>query len=158
MSPYSTGPVEPTDQALVDYISEAKKRGLSDLQIKKLLVEHNWKEDKVNRAIEAINSIQAFAPRFNANNHASTNHVSNNNQGSNSKNQVSNSKDQVSKNQVSLFLSNEMMQELDKRAKKNMMTVSELIEEILRKSSVSYKQGSSSSSEPENLDDPVSII
>ena len=42
----------------------------------------------------------------------------------------------VNKNQVTLFLSDELMSILEKRAKKNMFTVSEQIEDILRRSTV----------------------
>jgi hypothetical protein len=42
----------------------------------------------------------------------------------------------VNKNQVTLFLSDELMSVLDKRAKKNMFTVSEQIEDILRRSTI----------------------
>lgn len=40
------------------------------------------------------------------------------------------------KNQVTLFLSDELMSTLEKRAKKNMLTVSEQIEDILRRSTI----------------------
>ena len=42
----------------------------------------------------------------------------------------------VNKDQVTLFLSDELMSVLDKRAKKNMFTVSEQIEDILRRSTI----------------------
>jgi hypothetical protein len=58
-----------------------------------------------------------------------------------------------SKNQVNIFLSDELLDILEKRAKKNMQTVSEQIEEILQKSCVNYKGKSSSTSLPEKLDD-----
>jgi hypothetical protein len=57
-----------------------------------------------------------------------------------------------SKNQVSIFLSDDLLKLIDKRAKKNMQTISEQIEDILRKSCVQYKNGTSSSSS-EKLDD-----
>ena len=42
----------------------------------------------------------------------------------------------ISKNQVTLFLSDELIKILEKRAKKNMFTVSEQIEDILRRSTI----------------------
>jgi hypothetical protein len=42
----------------------------------------------------------------------------------------------ANKNQVTLFLSDELMNILEKRAKKNMFTVSEQIEDILRRSTI----------------------
>jgi hypothetical protein len=43
------------------------------------------------------------------------------------------------KNQVSLFLSDELIGVLDKRAKKCMLTLPELIEDILRRSTINQK-------------------
>jgi len=42
----------------------------------------------------------------------------------------------VNKNQVTLFLSDELISVLDKRAKKNMFTLNEQIEDILRRSTI----------------------
>jgi hypothetical protein len=42
----------------------------------------------------------------------------------------------INKNQVTLFLSDELMSVLEKRAKKNMFTVSEQIDDILRRSTI----------------------
>lgn len=58
-----------------------------------------------------------------------------------------------SKNQVTLFLDNELIEALEKRAKKNMMTVSEQIEDILRRSSINQKNKKSSYNE--KLDDTL---
>ena len=58
-----------------------------------------------------------------------------------------------SKNQVSLFLSDDLLNILEKRSKKNMQTISEQIEEILRKSCVNYKGGKSLNQE--KLDDTL---
>ena len=44
------------------------------------------------------------------------------------------------KNQVTLFLSDELMGSLDKRAKKNMLTLSEQIEDILRRSTINLSK------------------
>ena len=43
----------------------------------------------------------------------------------------------VVKNQVTLFLNEDVIKALEKRAKKNMLTVSEQIEDILRRSTIS---------------------
>jgi len=42
----------------------------------------------------------------------------------------------VNKNQITLFLSDELIRILEKRAKKNMLSVSEQIEDILRRSTI----------------------
>jgi hypothetical protein len=46
----------------------------------------------------------------------------------------------VNKNQITLFLSDELMNILEKRAKKNMLTVSEQIEDILRRSTINQSK------------------
>ena len=57
------------------------------------------------------------------------------------------------KNQVCVFLSADVLKELEKRAKKNMMTLSEQIEDILRRSCVGLKK--KSLSYDEKLDDSL---
>ncbi len=44
------------------------------------------------------------------------------------------------KNQLTLFLSDELLEALEKRAKKNMCTIPEQIEDILRRSTISSKK------------------
>jgi hypothetical protein len=44
------------------------------------------------------------------------------------------------KNQITLFFSDELLEALEKRAKKNMCTVSEQIEDILRRSTISQSK------------------
>lgn len=94
-----------TDNQLVNFINEARKRGFADIQIKKAMLDKCWPVEKIDNAFESL------LPKF------------------------------KSKNQISLFLSDDLLNILDKRAKKNMNTLSEQIEEILRKSCVSYKGG-----------------
>lgn len=53
------------------------------------------------------------------------------------------------KNQITLFLNDELLDSLGKRAKKNMFTVSEQIEDILRRSCINKK----STPKQEKLDD-----
>jgi len=45
----------------------------------------------------------------------------------------------VNKNQITLFLSDELMSNIHKRAKKNMLTIPEQIEDILRRSTINQK-------------------
>lgn len=45
------------------------------------------------------------------------------------------------KNQVSIFLDNEILKVLEKRAKKNIFTIGEQIEDILRRSCLNIKTG-----------------
>lgn len=60
------------------------------------------------------------------------------------------------KNQVTLFLSDELISTLDKRAKKNMLTLSELIEDILRRSTIN--QAKKKSPYDAKLDDTLISI
>jgi len=103
-------------QQLIDFITEARKRGFSDNIIKEALLDKGWPIIKIDKAFESLN------PKF------------------------------KSKNQVCLFLSDDLLNILEKRAKKNMQTISEQIEEIIRKSCVTYKGGTSPS---EKLDDSL---
>jgi hypothetical protein len=59
----------------------------------------------------------------------------------------------TNKNQVTLFLSDELMILLEKRAKKNMFTIPEQIEDILRRSTIN--QGSKASPYDAKLDDKL---
>ena len=103
-------------QQLIDFITEARKRGFSDVVIKEALLNKGWKIEKIDRAFENL------MPKF------------------------------KSKNQVCIFLSDDLLKLLDRRAKKNMQTISEQIEDILRKSCVTYRGGTST---PEKLDDAL---
>lgn len=59
----------------------------------------------------------------------------------------------ANKNQICLFLSDELMAILEKRAKKNMFTISEQIEDILRRSTIN--QTKKKSPYDEKLDDTL---
>ena len=95
-------------QQLLDFITEARKRGFSDKIIKEALLDKGWQIEKIDKAFESLN------PKF------------------------------KSKNQVCIFLSDDLLKIIERRAKKNMQTISEQIEEILRKSCVTYKGNVSS--------------
>jgi hypothetical protein len=102
------------NKQLLDFIKEARKRGYSDLQIRKALIEKGW-------AIEGIEEVFSYLnPKFKL------------------------------KNQICIFLSHELIQKLEKRAKKNLFTLSEQIEDILRRSCLSIK-----STKEEKLDDTL---
>lgn len=62
----------------------------------------------------------------------------------------------INKNRVDLFLSDELMRVLEKRAKKNMFTISEQIEDILRRSTIN--QSSKKSPYDAKLDDALVSI
>ncbi|MDO8517421.1 MAG: hypothetical protein Q7S33_04845 [Nanoarchaeota archaeon] len=54
------------------------------------------------------------------------------------------------KNKISLFLDNELLKMIEKRAKKNMFTISEQIEDIIRRSCLNSKK---TKKEEQKLDD-----
>jgi len=58
----------------------------------------------------------------------------------------------VNKNQITLFLSDELINALKKRANKNMLTIPEQVEDILRRSTINH---SSSTSSSEKLNDSL---
>ena len=88
------------NKKLIDFIIESRKKGYSDLGIRKALLDHRWPLKKVEGAFNYL------LPKY------------------------------ENKNQVTLFLSDELIKVLEKRAKKNMFTVSEQIEDILRRSTI----------------------
>lgn len=49
------------------------------------------------------------------------------------------------KNKISVYLDSEVLKMIDKRAKKNMLTLNEQIEDILRRSCINLKKGTSKS-------------
>ena len=51
------------------------------------------------------------------------------------------------KNRVEIYLDNDLLKLMEKRAKKNLLTLPEQIEDILRRSTLSQKKGKSLSSE-----------
>jgi hypothetical protein len=107
-----------TENQLINFINEARKRGFADIQIKKAMLDKCWPVEKIDNAFESL------MPKF------------------------------KSKNQVSLFLSDDLLNIIEKRAKKNMQTISEQIEEILRRSCVTYK-GGKKSLDSEKIDDTL---
>jgi hypothetical protein len=103
------------NKELVRFVKEARKRGFSDLQIRKALLENGWAIESVEGTLSYLN------PKFRL------------------------------KNQVCIFLSGELIEKLERRAKKNMFTLSEQIEDILRRSAL----GGRKSAKEEKLDDTL---
>ena len=89
---------------LVKFINETRKRGISDLKARDLMLAKNWPQKEVEKAFASLQ------PKFKF------------------------------KNQVCIFLNNEISAALEKRAKKNMFTVPEQIEDILRRSCSTKKK------------------
>ncbi len=62
----------------------------------------------------------------------------------------------MSKKKISIEVDSEELSVLEKRAKKNFMTVQELIEDIIRRSSISYKKGTTT--REIKVDDPIVAV
>ena len=101
---------------LIKFIKEARKRGFSDFQIRKPLLDKGWAINEIESAFSHVN------PKIRI----------------------------KSKNKVTIYLDNDVLEVLEKRAKKNLMTLSEQVEDILRRSAIS--SGKTKKSE-EKLDD-----
>jgi len=100
----------------IEFIKESRKRGFEDLTIRNALIKKGWPENEIDNAFKSIDGDKKeiyFRDKK--------------------------VEKQVFKNQITLFLDNELTEALDKRAKKNMMTVSDLIEDILRRSTINQK-------------------
>jgi hypothetical protein len=91
------------NKQLLDFVKEARKRGYSDLQIRKVIEEKGWPSGETDKVFEHLN------PKFKL------------------------------KNQICIFLSSELIRKIEKRAKENMFTTSEQIEDILRRSCLTKK-------------------
>ena len=99
---------------LIDFITEARKRGFTDKQITAPLLEKGWYIKQINEAFLALHP----KPKL--------------------------------KNQICIFLSDEILELLEKRAKKNKFNLQEQIEDILRRSCVNK---STTIKSEKNIDD-----
>jgi len=113
--------MEQANSELVNFILEARRRGFGDVQIKEPLLKHNWPPNLIN---EAFASLKKRSKRT--------------------------CSDYSVKNLVTVYLSTDVLKAIDKRAKQNMHTLPEQIEDILRRSCVNSKKMKSDS---DKLDD-----
>src|SRR3989344_5564572 len=95
---------------LLKFIKEAKARGFDDFQIREPLIKKGWPAKEVEEAFLSLKPNK-------------------------------NKKDEKFKfkNKVNLFLSTDILKVIEKRAKRNLFTISEQIEDILRRSCVRVK-------------------
>ncbi len=104
------------NKELVEFIKEARKRGFGDLTIKNALITKGWPEKVIEEGFKAVDREEI--ERYFKEKDAETNRL---------------------KNMITLFLDDELLDSLEKRAKKNMFTLSEQIEDILRRSTLNQK-------------------
>jgi len=103
------------DKTLVKFIKQARKKGYSDLEIRKEILSKNYP------LLEAEKAFLSSQPK------------------------------PEYKNQICLFLNSEIISTLEKRAKKNIFTISEQIEDILRRSCIKK----STTPKQEKIDDKL---
>ncbi len=101
------------DEKLIKFIVEARKRGFSDPDIKKPLLEKGWPEREVDKGFNALKE----EPHIN----------------------------------VELTLPESVVKIIRKRAKKNVLSLEEQIEDIIRRSAVNAKNKHAVG--PEKIDD-----
>lgn len=89
---------------LISFIKEARKRGFQDYEIRKPLLEKGWPEDEVNSAFVFLNKGKARTEK------------------------------EDYKDKVTIYLEPKVLAILQKRAKKNLFSLSEQVEDILRRS------------------------
>lgn len=109
----------------VEFIRESRRRGFGDLTIRNALIDKGWPLNEINLA---FNYVQTLSNAY-----------------------KEESMDEPEENKVTIYLDNELLDKLDKRAKKNMLTLPEQIEDILRRSTLNQKNKKSAGSE--KLDD-----
>jgi hypothetical protein len=108
----------------VEYIRECKKRGFDNFTIKDSLLKKGWPENEVNSAFSYIASVEAL------------------NKKNEPKKQEYNGPaypGQSFGSSITIFLDDDLRNLLEKRAKKNMLSLPEQVEDILRRSTINQK-------------------
>jgi hypothetical protein len=113
----------------VEYIREARKRGFEELAIRNSLIEKGWPLNEIDLAFDYA---QALSPEYN---------------------REGERKENSENNKISIYIDDELLTMLEKRARKNMLTLPEQVEDILRRSTLNQKNKKSTGSE--KLDDKL---
>jgi hypothetical protein len=114
----------------IGFIKESRKRGFEDQTIRNALIKKGWPENEIELAFNTLDKTKK-----------------------DSYFKEKGVEKQELKNEITLFLDDELMEALEKRAKKNMFTISEQIEDILRRSTLNLK--GKKSGPGEKLDDTL---
>jgi hypothetical protein len=99
----------PVDKRLVEFVIEARRRGYNDSEIRLLLLEHGWTEVEISLA-----TIESYNKR-------------------------TEKEKKSGKEKVEVYLSKDTYELIRKRAKKNMLSIPEQIEDIVRRSCINAK-------------------
>jgi len=105
---------EKINSELLNYVREARRRGFDDAQIKRPLAEAGWQMKMINEAFASLNPKPIKPKKIRV--------------------------DHSIKNQLTIYLSDEVINALNKRAKKNLLNLNEQIEDILRRSTINSKK------------------
>lgn len=95
---------------LQNFIKKARKQGFSDSQIKQPLLDNGWPLEAINSAMQSLKITYSSGPQYKI------------------------------KNRVEVYLTEDIIKEIEKRAKKNMFNLNEQIEDILRRSCINLKK------------------
>lgn len=114
-------------EQFAEYIEECRKRGFEDEAIRNSLLEKNWPEEDIERAFAFVNDgdIKEEVKKHEVLAREIESEVL--------------EKEVEFGNSVVIFLDKELKSALEKRAKKNMFSIEEQIEDILRRSALSMK-------------------
>ncbi len=101
---------EKANPELIKFILECRRRGFDDSQIKEPLLNHGWPLASVDKAFESLKRKNKVDTGYKV------------------------------KNQVTVYLTSDVLSVLEKRAKKNLFNLNEQIEDILRRSCINTKK------------------
>lgn len=124
--------MERANSELIKFILEARRRGFDDWQIREPLLKHDWPENEVERAFCEIK--QEEEKKLKKRERTRENKVI-----------------YVYKNSMTIHLDNEVLKIIEKRAKRNMLSAKEQIEDIVRRSCANTKKNSAVKDDVDDL-------
>jgi hypothetical protein len=116
----------------VEYIQEARRRGFGDLAIRNSLIEKGWPLNEIDLAFSYVQTL-------------------NSEEGWHEKGEIEREYYDSGENKIVLYIDDELLEMLEKRAKKNMLTLPQQVEDILRRSTLNQKNKKNAGNE--KLDD-----
>lgn len=120
-----------TSPVLIDFIKTCKQQGYEDFQIRIPLLEKGWPLDEVQRAFYEIKQSESKKLKKEIKRDHKTVYVY--------------------KNSMTIHLSEDVFKTISKRAKKNMLSEEEQVEDIVRRSCVNVKKNSEPKDDVDDL-------
>jgi len=105
---------------LIKFLIEARKRGFDDWQLRDVLLRNNWPSIEIEKAIAYIKNQEEAGLKKKQNQDGKIVYKY--------------------KNSITIHLDEDVLKVIEKRAKKNMLTPTEQIEDIVRRSCVNTKK------------------